>query len=245
MCMYIITNIIYIYSKTKSARTEGAEAFLCVRARISDGKHRAMKKGSKVNERDHTAIRDALFLSVILAQNPKWRQQEEDDRSTWQETMKHMQKSHWCIFLRLIISEFDDCLGQSLQHFGPEVLVDFGEAIGQLILNWNPVNRLSIDELLCWPNINQRPLALNRWIWRWNAIMETLTIRDQQGLQTRSYSMRWDSENQLFQSKHDVRNPAVCSASCHGFCCKCTSAHPFRPATFPAHHTQNKWFRSH
>jgi len=57
--------------------------------------------------------------------------------------MKRMQKSHWGIFLRLIISQFDDCLGQPLQHFGPEALVDFGEAIGQLILSWNPVNRPS------------------------------------------------------------------------------------------------------
>ena len=35
---------------------------------------------------------------------------------------------------------------KSQYHHG---IVDFGEAIGQLILSWNPVNRLSIDELLC------------------------------------------------------------------------------------------------
>ena len=59
----------------------------------TDGNPVKWKRGPKWMRGITPQLVTPFYLSVILAQDPKWRQQEEDDRSTWQETMKRMQNS--------------------------------------------------------------------------------------------------------------------------------------------------------
>ena len=59
----------------------------------TDGNPMRWKAGPKWMRGITPQLVTPFYLSVILAQDPKWRQQEEDYRSTWQETMKRMQNS--------------------------------------------------------------------------------------------------------------------------------------------------------
>ena len=59
----------------------------------TDGNPMRWKAGPKWMRWITPQLVTSFYLSVILAQDPKWRHKEEDYRSTWQETMKRMQNS--------------------------------------------------------------------------------------------------------------------------------------------------------
>ena len=85
------------WTTTLKAGNQFPHAWKCKPCK-SDGSPVRWKAGPKWMRGIMPQLVTPFYLSVILAQDPKWRQQEEDDRPTWQETMKRMQNSHWCIF---------------------------------------------------------------------------------------------------------------------------------------------------